>query len=48
MNKKPVLGFHIGNVDALIENENDPTTTAPNFDATIFSFHLKAILAQKM
>ena len=35
MEKKPVLGFHIGNIDILIEDEENTALISPDFNATI-------------
>ena len=35
LDKKPVLGFHIGNIDLLIENQTNYDTIAPDVDSTV-------------
>ena len=35
LDKPPVLGFHIGNIDLLIEDRNNNDTITPNFDSTV-------------
>ena len=35
LDKKPVLGFHIGNIDVLFEDNDNTELIAPDFDATV-------------
>ena len=35
LNKPAVLGFHIGNIDLLIEDENNTDSIAPDFESTV-------------
>ena len=48
LEKTPVLGFHIGNIDLLIENRTNYDTIAPDFDATVeFLEELYALSSEK-
>ena len=35
LDKPAVLGFHIGNIDLLIEDDNNTDSIAPDFESTV-------------